>query len=333
MSNAECARGVTVQSDFSDIVLPPLPDVPGMIKSSEARYLYWLASTRYTGRGAVVELGSFLGKSAIHLAAGLRDGRRGGALHCFDRFRWDADHAAKFDLGLELGDDYRAHFEANVRAIDGEIHAHSCELGDLEWREGPVEILFVDAPKKLRELLAVFETFAPDLAPDGTWLAFQDFAHATSYAVPLVIAGLGDRLELAHVVAGGSTATFRLRAPLPRGDAAARELDFRAWSPTGIAAAIDGLAERIEALDVRRKLLAGVPFALWDRGDRDAATARARALEFDDDLQRHWTRMAEGKAFERYDGIFLARGFARAALPRRAERRTIGGWVRRWIGR
>lgn len=332
MPMADPARSGSIQSDFGDVVVPSLPDVPGMIKPSEARYLYWLASTCHSGRGSIVELGSFLGKSALHLAAGLRAGGRGGTLHCFDRFRWDEEHAAKVDLGLPFGADYRAYFEANLRGVCDDVRAHACELGELEWRDGPVEILFVDAPKKLRELLVVFDVFAPHLEPDTAWLVFQDFAHAPSYAVPLSIAGLAERVELAHVVAGGSTATFRLRAPLPRGDDARRALDFRTWSPERIVAALDGLAERIDVLDVRRKLLAGVPFALWDRGARDAAVRRARALEFDDDLQRHWERMAGGKTFERYEGVFLARGFARPALPRRGGTDAVRRWVRRVFG-
>src|SRR6185369_14134011 len=75
-------------SDFSDVKLPSLPDVPGMISEAEGRYLYWLTSQTYTGRGTVVEVGTWLGRSTIHLAAGLRDAGHPDALHCFDQFLW-----------------------------------------------------------------------------------------------------------------------------------------------------------------------------------------------------------------------------------------------------
>jgi hypothetical protein len=311
------------QDDFADVVLPALPDVPGMIKPSEARYLYWLASRGYTGHGAVVELGSFLGRSATHLAAGLRDGGLGGVLHCFDRFVWDRDHAAKFHLGLRLGDDYRGHFEANVRRVYDHVHAHAVELTEVTWNGEPVEILFVDAPKKFPELEKSLATFAPALEPGRALLVFQDFAHAPSYAVALVIAALGTRLELRHVVAGGSTASFLLREPLPHDARAWRELDFRRQSPERVIAQFEALAARIEPADVRRKLAPGLPFALWDLGARREALERVHALEFDAELERHWQRIAGGPLWERYGELFLARGFARPVARRSAWSRLF----------
>ena len=57
------------RSDFREVTLPDLPKVPGMISNSDRRYLYWLASQGYTGTGAVVEVGTWLGLSTIHLGA------------------------------------------------------------------------------------------------------------------------------------------------------------------------------------------------------------------------------------------------------------------------
>ena len=74
---------------FADVALPALAPIPGQISEAERRFLYWLVRETYVGRGAVVEIGSWLGLSAAHLAAGLRDAGRAGALHCFDRFEWD----------------------------------------------------------------------------------------------------------------------------------------------------------------------------------------------------------------------------------------------------
>ncbi|HIP80624.1 MAG TPA: hypothetical protein EYH07_19455, partial [Kiloniellaceae bacterium] len=59
-------------SDFGDVELPPLREVPGMTSASECRYLYWLASSQLSGAGQLVEIGSWLGRSTMHLAAGLR---------------------------------------------------------------------------------------------------------------------------------------------------------------------------------------------------------------------------------------------------------------------
>ncbi|MCE9595287.1 MAG: class I SAM-dependent methyltransferase [Planctomycetes bacterium] len=330
MATREIERAREIQGDFADVRLPEIPQVPGMIKPSEARYLYWLASQAYLGHGAVVELGSFLGASAMHLAAGLRDGGLGGELHCFDRFLWDRDHAAKFDLGLAVGADYRALFEANVRKVYDGVRAHSVELREITWSRGPVELLFLDAPKKFTELEATLTTFAPYLEPGEAILAFQDFAHAPSYAVALVIAGLGERLELTHVVAGGSTAGFTLREPLPRDARTWRELDFSRWPRERVIERFETLAARIRPDDVRRKLAPGLPMALWDLGAKDEAVARMSALEFDDALQRHWERMAKGPLYARYEGLFLARGLARPTTGR--DKNALTRFVRGLFG-
>ena len=52
--------------------LPPLPEVPTMLSPEERRYLYWLGNEVWSGRGCVVEIGSWLGGSTVCLAAGMR---------------------------------------------------------------------------------------------------------------------------------------------------------------------------------------------------------------------------------------------------------------------
>src|SRR5258705_14025525 len=71
-SRLECRNRFAVL-DLSQLTLPALPDVPGMINETEARYLYWLTSQAYAGAGAVVEVGTWLGRSTLHLAAGLQE--------------------------------------------------------------------------------------------------------------------------------------------------------------------------------------------------------------------------------------------------------------------
>ena len=73
-------------SNFSDVALPSMPALPGLVSEAECRYLYWLTSRGYTGAGAVVEVGTWLGLSTLHLACGLGTAGYSEALHCFDQF-------------------------------------------------------------------------------------------------------------------------------------------------------------------------------------------------------------------------------------------------------
>jgi len=82
-------RSVIRQDNFGDVDLPRLPEIPGMSSAAEGRYLYWLTSRGYTGCGAVVEIGPWLGRSTVHLAAGGLHFAPGPEDHEVDR---SADH-------------------------------------------------------------------------------------------------------------------------------------------------------------------------------------------------------------------------------------------------
>ncbi len=96
-------RSVARQGAFRDVELPELPEIPGMSSVAEGRYLYWLTSRGYTGCGAVVEIGPWLGRSTVHLAAGLRDSGHHDVLHTFDRFVWDASRPGPRRPGAIIG--------------------------------------------------------------------------------------------------------------------------------------------------------------------------------------------------------------------------------------
>jgi predicted O-methyltransferase YrrM len=60
-----------------------------MISPEECKYYRWLGRF-FTGAGAVVELGPWLGCSTVHILAGLErsPGFRDRRLHVFDDFVW-----------------------------------------------------------------------------------------------------------------------------------------------------------------------------------------------------------------------------------------------------
>ena len=63
----------------------------GMLERYEAALFYHLAKEWFTGRGTIIDAGSFLGKSAFFFAEGLRQNADpaavGQRIHCFDIFR------------------------------------------------------------------------------------------------------------------------------------------------------------------------------------------------------------------------------------------------------
>src|SRR5262245_33658000 len=202
------ARATPRFSNFGEVTLPALPTVPGLVSAAECRYLYWLTSRGYTGAGAVVEVGTWLGLSTLHLAAGLRDAGFSEALHCYDQFVWRGDHLRKAPLPLRRGDDFQPYFERNIRPIYPGLRVTRSELQHLDWTGGPIEILFLDAPKHLVDLSFALAALAPFLVPDLSLLVMQDFLHPPAYALPAVVSRLGQYLRPVHVVQDGSTVGF-----------------------------------------------------------------------------------------------------------------------------
>ena len=211
-------RSQPMHGDFGFVQLPELPTVDGLISAAEQRYLYWLTSSMYAEEGAVVELGSWFGRSAIALGAGLRDSGRSTPLHCFDRFRWNPAFAGSIkiaDVRLPDGGDFIPYFLANVLPVYPHVHATKTTIDELEWDGGPIEILFVDAPKSFADLTRTLLVFGPHLTVGRSLVVLQDFFFTPAYPISMTVAAMADSVRLVHTVSGSSTAAFVLERPLP----------------------------------------------------------------------------------------------------------------------
>lgn len=293
------------QDDFEFVSLPALPDIPGQIAPAEQRYLYWLARDTYTGAGSVVEVGSWLGNSSAHLAAGLRDGGIGGALFCLDRFRWDAKQEVAQEL--QVGDDTTGLFQRNVLPVYPHVVALKTEIKKLRWDGGPVEILFLDAPKARGPFLHILRELGPSLIPGKSLVASQDFGLATAYAQALCFALLENELELVHVT--GNTAGFLLRNELPGRKELKKRLDLEALGAERSIELWERMMARIERDDLKRNLQPGLCLHLYSIGERELACRRIRELEFTGWMLTKWrVWAARPEMYEKYSGLYDALG-------------------------
>jgi hypothetical protein len=213
------ARSEPKHGDFGFVEFPPLPTVDGLISPAEQRYLYWLTSSAYAGEGAVVELGSWFGRSAMALGAGLRDSGRTTPLYCFDRFRWNPQFANSVTVEevrqLPDGGDFMPFFVANVSQVYPYVRPTKTTIDELRWSGAPIEILFVDAPKTFKDLTTSLFVFGPALTVGRSLVVLQDFFFTPAYPISLTVAAMADSVRLVHTVAGSSTAAFVLEATLP----------------------------------------------------------------------------------------------------------------------
>jgi len=118
-----------------------IPAIPGMVSVEECKYLYTVTSSIYAGKGDVVEIGSWLGKSANYLAAGIAKSGHNRKLHCFDDFQWTAVHSKKASKKgywenhsqIMPGENFLSHFEANTARYKNYIIPHKTYIKDIEW--------------------------------------------------------------------------------------------------------------------------------------------------------------------------------------------------------
>ena len=129
-----------------------LAQVKGHLYPHEAVFLFWLAC-KVPGRGEVVEIGSFCGRSALCLAAGLH--RRGeGRLFTIDPHVYGSEQGLLENLKLFGACD-------RVEVIVGPSVSVA-----LAWNK-PVRMLFVDGNHELGNVVADVLAWGPHIEPGG----------------------------------------------------------------------------------------------------------------------------------------------------------------------
>jgi MMP 1-O-methyltransferase len=144
-------------SEFAARVKPLIADVPGWLTDEEGEALYELARA-CTGTGAIVEIGSFKGKSTICLGLG----SRAGALlpiHAVDPHQ---ERFPEFQANIE-----RAGVADLVRPIA------SLSQSAADGFDQAIELLFVDGSHEYELVLEDFERWVPKVV-EGGWVAFHD---------------------------------------------------------------------------------------------------------------------------------------------------------------
>ena len=145
-------------NDFEARVKPLIADVPGWLTEEEGEALYDLARA-CTGRGVIVEIGSWKGKSTVCLGLG---SKVGAAIPVYA-----VDPHADYRFG-----DFKANVErAGIADLVRPVASLSQAAAD--GFEEPIELLFVDGSHQYDLVLEDFEKWVPKVV-EGGWVAFHD---------------------------------------------------------------------------------------------------------------------------------------------------------------
>jgi MMP 1-O-methyltransferase len=154
-------------------VLNDPPDIEGWLSDAQGRFLRDAAAST-TGRGAIVEIGSWKGRSTAWLALGAkRVGRRVYAI--------DPHTGSKEDPTAHTFQEFLDNLaRAGVSDVVDPLVMTSTDAARVV--QGPVELLFIDGDHSAAAVLHDVELWLPRVA-DGGLVMFHDVA-TTSYSGP-----------------------------------------------------------------------------------------------------------------------------------------------------
>ena len=149
-------------------LFPILAQVDGYLFPHEAVFLYWLARSG-PGDGAIVEIGSFRGRSTLCFAMGVK-GRRPTEIAAVDPHVYGTEGDLRENLAhFGMGDIVRLVVAPSVTAARA-------------WN-GPMRVVFVDGHHERASVEADVEAWLPFLEPGG-FLVLHDSTDLSSFPGP-----------------------------------------------------------------------------------------------------------------------------------------------------
>jgi len=217
---------------WSQLTIPPCP-VPSMLTLDEMRYYHYITRF-YTGVGAVVEIGPWIGSSTYNIVDGLlnnpafTDEKR---LYVYDDFIWRSSWMDKWLIGTDIQepgnyDSFLPLFHRMTAKFAEHIEARAMKLQDsrgnnsvpwFAWEHGLVELCFIDCGRALEMNETWYKELRPYFIPDRTiivmqdWQNFKNVPESFSENTKIFTDSKGSQLDQIHELRNSGTATFIYR--------------------------------------------------------------------------------------------------------------------------
>ncbi len=269
---------------FGPTASPDWRTVRSMLTAAEREHLFHAARDRFTGQGAILDLGTWLGGSTAALAAGLKENRntrvKDQKVHAFDLFELNSYLKQTYPYpeldGIPAGGSFLPVFERNLAPWAQQVQTHPGDFTRNEHPLGPVELVHVDIMKNWALTNAVLRKFFRDLIPGVSMVLHQDFVHFNTVWIHLVMYRLREHFEATTHVTGSTTVEFKLRSAI-HPDLLDHELGFADFDAAERKAAFAWSRSLIMDEFLRFNIDAAEAMTPLHMGDR--ATAEARLNE------------------------------------------------------
>ena len=175
----------------------------GMLSMNEVKMLYSASAHFFKGAGSIVDAGAFAGMSAYSLASGLRANSSGNyqksvkkpIISSYDLFETDGDYTKDYlanvfytsrgangdikniDYVPSINEDFLSVFWFQNAMFRDLIKVYKGDFSQASWKNGAIEILFVDVCKTLELNQHVVREFLPNMIEKESVLIQQDFHH------------------------------------------------------------------------------------------------------------------------------------------------------------
>ena len=252
----------------------------GMTVKSEQTFCRHYARDRFTGAGEIVDLGCWMGATTIAFSKGLRKnlklapGKNQNRIHSYDLFQWHPTmnlnvKGTSLEGKYQVGDSFLSEFVTRTKPYEEHFTVHAGDVSTHPWKDGAIELLFVDAMKTAGTARVIVREFYPHLVPGLSLIAHQDYAHFFTGWIHLIQYRLRDYFEFDSEVKRSCTVIFKLKKAIP---AALLDQDWSLESITldELNAAFDYSASLV-SLDKQEQIAAARAMAHVHRGERDLA--------------------------------------------------------------
>jgi hypothetical protein len=198
--------------------------IVGMLSQQERQYLYEYTKNEYSGIGAIVDLGCWLGSSTIPMAMGLVENTNpqteNTQIHAYDLFIWedwmdecvsDATLKGKF----KPGDSFFKEYQQQTLPWEKQICCHPGDINQLGWLGGKIEFLFIDAMKSWELANSIIYNFFPSLVVGQSTIVQQDFSHYYTYWIHLIMYRFREYFEVVYDVPCSASLAFKYKKQIP----------------------------------------------------------------------------------------------------------------------